>query len=252
MAEKAHRRAGRVRIGLSGWSYASWKESFYEGVKQADWLSHAASRFPTLEANATFYRGQSEKTMRRWHDRTPDDFLFTIKAHRILTHRFRLRDPNNSIARQRDSAKPLGRKLGCVLWQLPETYKADLKRLDSFLKLLRAWRGPTHVMEFRHESWFTDETAGILEGAGAANCISHASEWPMWERSTGPLTYVRLHGAPRTYASAYGPRKLADWAKRVKRWRRRGDVFVYFDNDARAAAPRDATTLTRLVAGAKR
>jgi len=251
MAGRAHKAGGSVRIGLSGWSYPAWKDSFYAGIRRADWLAYAASRFPTLEVNATFYRGQREKTFRRWHDGTPDDFLFSIKGHRVVTHRLRLKDAGESVILQRDNAKPLGAKLGCVLWQLPASVRADAARLAGFLRVLKQWPGPAHVMEFRDASWFTDETADMLEGTDVANCVSHAADWDMWDRAAGPLAYVRLHGAPRTYASAYGPRKLAEWANRIERWRAEGrDVFVYFDNDAEGAAFRDAARLMEMVPGA--
>lgn len=243
---------GGVRIGLSGWSYDEWKDSFYAGVKRKDWLAHAAGRFPTLEANGTFYRGQKAETFERWRDQTPDDFRFTVKGHRVVTHRRRLKGAKPSIVRQRDNAKPLGRKLACVLWQLPANFKADSERLRDFLKALRAWRGPVHVMEFRHPSWFTDETAAALDAAGVANCVSHAGDWPMWDQPAGPLVYIRLHGAPRTYYSNYGPKKLQDWSRHIRRWRRQGrDVLVYFDNDASGAAPRNAARLTDMVPGAR-
>lgn len=88
--------------------------------------------------------------------------------------------------------------------------------------------------------------------AGVANCVSHAADWETWDHPTGPLVYLRLHGAPRTYSSAYGPKKLAAWTKRIERWRRQGrDVFVYFDNDAEGAAFRDAAHLQELVPGGR-
>lgn len=251
MAAKGHSAGGRIRIGLSGWSYDSWKDTFYAGVKRADWLKYAASHFPTLEVNATFYREQSAKTLQRWHDQTPDDFMFAIKGHRVVTHRLRLAHAGASIRRQRDNARPLGDKLGCVLWQLPASSAADPARLADFVHALRAWHGPVHVLEFRHASWFSEETANALARAGAASCISHAADWPMWDRPVGPLAYLRLHGAPRTYASAYGPAKLAGWARRIADWRDAGrDVLVYFDNDAEGAAFRDAARLMELIPGA--
>lgn len=253
MAGKAHKAGATVRIGLSGWSYSGWKDTFYAGVKRKDWLTHAASRFPTLEVNATFYRGQQEKTFRRWRAETPNDFLFSIKGHRVVTHRLGLRNVGESVLLQRDNAKPLGTKLACVLWQLRAVARADKARLAGFLKVLKRWPGPTHVMEFRDPSWFTDENADMLEAAGVANCISHAADWEMWDRAAGPLAYVRLHGAPRTYASAYGPRKLSDWADRIEGWQAEGrNVFVYFDNDAEGAAFRDAARLMEMLPGSER
>lgn len=238
---------GRVRIGLSGWNYAAWKDSFYAGVKRADWLAHASRRFPTLEVNATFYREQKAATLERWREATPDDFVFAIKGHRYATHTLRLADARESVVRQHRNAAPLGTKLAAVLWQLPAGVHADHDRLRDFLNALAHWPEVRHAIEFRHRSWFTDGTAALLESAGIANCISDAGRWPRWDAVTAPLVYLRLHGRPDTYYSAYGREGLEPWRTGIARWRDEGrGVLVYFDNDAAQAAFTDAALLAEL------
>lgn len=245
---------GRVRIGLSGWNYPAWKDSFYAGIRRKDWLSHAATRFETIEVNATFYREQKPATLKRWHAATPPDFVFAIKGHRFVTHSLRLADAGRAVIRQRENLRPLEPKLAAVLWQLPPGLGADAGRLADFLDALTAWPEMRHAIEFRHESWFTGATQGLLEDAGVANCISDAARWPRWDAVTAPLAYLRLHGRPETYVSAYGRAGLKPWRKRIADWRAEGrDVLCYFDNDSAGAAFEDAALLARLcAAGATR
>lgn len=241
---------GRVRIGLSGWNYPAWRESFYAGIKRKDWLSHAARRFETLEVNATFYREQKPATLERWCDATPPDFVFAIKGHRFVTHSLRLVDAGAAVIRQRKNADPLRSKLAAVLWQLPPGLRADTDRLSGFLDALAAWPETRHAIEFRHESWFTGATQRRLEDAGVANCISDAARWPRWDAVTAPVVYLRLHGRPETYVSAYGRAGLKPWRDRIAHWRAAGrDVLCYFDNDSAGAAFEDAALLARLCAG---
>lgn len=241
---------GRVRIGLSGWNYPAWKESFYAGIKRKDWLSYAATRFETIEVNATFYREQKPATLERWHDATPPDFVFALKGHRFVTHSLRLADAGAAMIRQRDNARPLKRKLAAVLWQLPPGLEADTGRLSDFLDALAAWPEARHAIEFRHESWFTGATQRLLKDAGVASCISDAARWPRWDAVTAPLVYLRLHGRPETYVSAYGRAGLKPWREKIAVWRAQGrDVLCYFDNDSAGAAFEDADLLTRLCAG---
>ncbi|MDH3239160.1 MAG: DUF72 domain-containing protein [Alphaproteobacteria bacterium] len=238
---------GRVRIGLSGWNYPAWKESFYAGIKRKDWLSHAATRFETIEINATFYREQKPVTLERWRDTTPPGFVFAIKGHRFVTHTLRLSDAGAAVSRQRDNARPLRPKLAAVLWQLPPGLKADPGRLSDFLDALGTWPEARHAIEFRHESWFAPATQRLLEDAGVANCISDAARWPRWDAVTAPLVYLRLHGRPETYVSAYGRAGLKPWRERIAGWRGQGrDVLCYFDNDSEGAAFEDAALLTGL------
>lgn len=237
--------SGRVYVGTSGWSYDGWADGFYEGVPRTRRLEHCAERFTGLEANGTFYRLQSEKTLKNWAERTPADFVFTAKGHRYVTHNKNLIDADQTVVNSRDNMRPLGKKLAVVVWQLPERFSLNLERLQDFARTLsRRWTAVRHTIEFRHTSWFNDEVAEVMAAHNLAVCQSDASQWPMWDAVTSDLVYVRLHGHTRTYASSYSRMHLDKWAQKIRRWRDEGhDVHVYFDNDAEGAAPYDALKL---------
>jgi uncharacterized protein YecE (DUF72 family) len=242
--------AGHAFIGTSGWTYDSWRDDFYEGRPAKDWLRFCAGRFTAIEINATHYRLQNVQTFRRWREETPQAFRFAIKAHRYLTHDRKLNDPLSAIRIERSRAAGLSDKLAVVLWQLPENFHRNLERLAGFVRALRVWRRPRHAVEFRHLSWFNAEVAALLREHRIAVCQSDAADWPLWDAVTTDLVYVRLHGHELTYASNYSERELAAWARKAKRWMREGrDVHVYFDNDARGYAPRNAVRLIALTSG---
>jgi uncharacterized protein YecE (DUF72 family) len=239
---------GRAYIGTSGWNYDSWREDFYRGLARKQWLVFCAGQFTAVEVNATFYRLQDKKTFRHWRDATPENFRFAIKGNRFLTHNKKLLDPLPSIRLERDRAKGLGDKLAAVIWQLPERFHKNLERLEGFARALNSWRTVRHAIEFRHDSWFDDEVAACLHAHRLAVCQSDAADWPLWGAVTTDMVYIRLHGHSATYASSYHARELGQWANRIRRWLKQGrDVHVYFDNDARGAAPRNAMELIRRV-----
>lgn len=236
----------RAFIGTSGWSYPLWRESFYGDCPARSWLTFCAERFSAIEVNATFYRLQHRETFERWRDATPPDFRFAIKANRYLTHNRKLLDPLPSIRLERERAAGLGDKLAAVLWQLPRNLHRDLPRLERFARALRHWRTARHAIEFRHESWFDEQTAACLREHGIAVCQSDAADWPRWDEVTTDLVYLRLHGHTLTYASGYSDAQLRHWARRLRGWLDEGrDVHVYFDNDAFGRAPVDAARLIR-------
>jgi uncharacterized protein YecE (DUF72 family) len=237
-----------VLIGTSGWNYDHWKSSFYSGVKRKDWLRHYAEQFNAVEVNATFYRLQKKQTFERWYDETPPDFRFSLKGNRFLTHNKKLNDPLQSVARERECAIGLREKLAVVVWQLPGTFTKHIDRLQPFVEALKQWDDARHAIEFRNSSWFDDEVATCLNEHKVANCRSDAADWPMWDKVTTNLVYVRLHGHTRTYSSSYSSIALIGLSSEIRKWRQqKRTVHVYFDNDAAGAAPADAKRLTRLL-----
>ncbi len=235
---------GRAYVGLSGWTYPAWRHGFYKGVPQRRWLEHCVRHFGSLEVNATFYRLLKPTTFARWREVTPPGFVFAAKGHRRVTHLGRLADPAEGIARQKENLAPLGDRLGAMLWQLPASLRRDLGRLEGFVEALAAWPEVRHAVEFRHESWFDDEVADLLDERGIAVCRSDAPRWPLWDRTTGGFAYVRLHGHERIYAGAYDDAALDRWARRIEGWLADGiDAYVYFDNDMEGAAPENALGL---------
>ena len=164
-----------VLAGTSGFSYKEWKGSFYPEKQPADeMLSFYASRFSTVEINATFYRMPTEKQLLSWAGQVPDTFTFVLKAPQRITHHKRLVDAAEEVAYFLKTATVLGPRLGPTLFQLPPNLKKDLDRLLTFLALIpRGWRA---AMEFRHPSWFDDDVFGALREHNVALCIAHTGE----------------------------------------------------------------------------
>jgi len=238
----------RAYIGTSGWNYDAWRD-FYQDVPRAERLRYCGERFTGIEINATHYRLQARATMKRWRDAVPAGFRFALKVHRFLTHNKKLKDVDESIPRSRDPARALDPKLEVVLWQMPANFRKNAERLRSFARTLRRrWRAHRHAIELRHSSWFDDQIAACLADYDLAVCLSDAPDFPLWDRVTTDLVYVRLHGHTRKYASSYSTPSLRRWADRARGWLDEGrDVHIYFDNDAEGAAPRNAVTLLELL-----
>jgi len=237
-------------IGTSGWQYRHWREGFYEGRPQSQWLSDYASHFNALEINASFYRLQSATTLTRWVEPTPPGFTFALKAHRFTTHVRRLLHPQESVRVEQQQAAPLGNKLRVVLWQLPASLGPDLPRLQAFCQALDEWPTVRHCIEFRHPGWFVEPVAQLLGEQGVAVCQSDAADWPLWGCVSTDLVYLRLHGHDQTYASDYGEDALQAWAEQLRGWLARGlTVHCYFDNDGGGAAPANAARLQVLLGG---
>jgi uncharacterized protein YecE (DUF72 family) len=199
--------------------------------------------------NATFYGGQKPATFARWRDETPIHFRFAIKGHRIVTHLKRLKGVAEAVSIQRASVAPLAGRLAAVLWQLPANLDQDLARLDGFLGVLDGWSDARHVIEFRGSSWFDEAVQARLADHRVAIAQSDAPKWPLWDRVSGDLVYIRLHGHTRLYASSYAGPHLDRWADKIRRWRADGRaVQVYFDNTGEGAAPKDALALKERLA----
>lgn len=240
--------SAQVYIGTSGWNYDAWREGFYGDVAKRHWLRFCAERFSAIEVNAPHYRLQRKSTFQRWRGLTPPGFRFAVKANRYLTHSRKLKDPRPAIRKERERAQGLGRKLAAVLWQLPANFHKRLDRLEAFATALHGWSQPRHAVEFRHASWFDEEVAACLQHYDIAVCQSDAADWPLWNKLTTDLVYVRLHGRTQTYASNYPEGELRSWARKLRRWRGEGrDAHVYFDNDACGYAPLNALRLLELV-----
>ena len=222
----------RVRIGCSGWNYAHWREVVYpKGLPQARWLEHYATLFDTVEVNTTFYRLPKRDSVARWVEQTPQDFLFTVKASRYLTHIRRLTDLTGGLQRFYERIEPLVRspKMGPVLWQLPATFHRNDDRLGAALAELPPGR---HAFEFRHASWFVPEVYDLLRARSAALVIGDHPERPFQTYElTADWTFIRFHYGSRGRNGNYSERELEEWAQRIEALRAGADVYAYFNND---------------------
>jgi uncharacterized protein YecE (DUF72 family) len=238
----------RILIGTSGWHYDSWRGPFFPpGLMVKHQLQYYATQFSTTELNGVFYRTPSKSSVACWRDTTSDEFLFAWKASKFITHWKRLSDRSrNSVELMENRLAVLGDKAGPVLFQLPPNFKANADRLASFIKLLSRKR--RYTFEFRHPSWYEKSTLTILADANIALCISDHHDAPSpWER-TADFLYIRAHGPGGRYKGRYRPNSLGEWALQIATWKRqRRDVFVYFDNDQKSAAPQDALRLKALL-----
>jgi uncharacterized protein YecE (DUF72 family) len=231
-----------LRIGCSGWTYKDWKGPFYPPeVKDRERLEYYATQFDTAEINASFYRLPSESTVRGWAQRAPPGFVFAWKVSRFITHNKKLKDCEDPVALVYGRMAPLGEKAGPSLIQLPPQLRRNDDRLAGFLKLLPKGR---HTVEFRHPSWYDPAVFALLADFDAALCISdHHSAPSPWVR-TASWIYVRGHGPGGRYHGRYGDAELARWVDQIAAWRGEGrDVYAYFDNDVKSAAPFDALEL---------
>jgi len=266
---------GRVRVGISGWTYAGWRGDFYPaGLAHRLELAYAAERMTSVEINGSFYSLQRPTSYASWRAQTPDDFVFSVKGGRFITHMKKLRGVEAPLANFFASGVlALGPKLGPILWQLPENLPYDAERLAGFFDLLprttsaaarlaeqhdakvpddRALtttdddRPIRHALEFRSRTYCTDEAFDLLRRHDIGCVVADtAGKWPMAEAVTSDFVYVRLHGDTELYASGYGDAALDRWADKCRRWAEEGDVYVYFDNDAKGFAPHDAVSLLR-------
>jgi uncharacterized protein YecE (DUF72 family) len=245
-------------VGTSGWQYRDWRGDFYPaGVPVSRWLEYYAEHFPVVENDGTFYRLASRDTFASWQERTPPRFVMAIKASRYLTHIRRLRDPAEPVARLLTAAGGLGDRLGPVLLQLPPTLQANPALLadclsqfaTGFARLDATANGGGRVcVEFRHPSWLTDDVRSILTKHNAALCWSDRGArplGPLWR--TADWGYVRFHEGAAQPWPRYGQQSLKSWLKRISdAFPPEADVFAFFNNDQRCAAPHDAVALADL------
>ncbi len=234
-----------IHIGTSGWSYDHWTDVLYPpGLPPRDRLQYYVGNFDTVELNSSFYRWPRPVSFASWRRRLPEGFLLSVKAPRGLTHAKKLYSPEVWVDRIIQCWHELRDRRAVLIVQLPPGMPRDDARLDYFLSLLPDWMRV--AVEFRHDSWHTEEVFALLERHGAAYCIMSGANLPCVLRVTAPFVYVRMHGPDHDhlYGGSYSDADLAWWADRIREWQDAGrDVFVYFNNDGGGNAVRNAWTL---------
>jgi len=229
----------KLHVGTSGYSYKEWKGNFYpEDLPAKEMLSYYSRRLPAVEINNTFYRLPQASMIENWRAQVPDEFRFSIKATQRITHIKRLNNVAEETKYLLDTSRLLGECLGVVLFQLPPNMKKDSGRLKSFLELLPS--DARAAFEFRHESWFDDETFDLLREKDRALVVSDTDDKPLSEIiSTAGWGYLRLR------RTSYNEIDLADWMKRVKdqKWK---DAFVFFKHEDEGVGPKLAAQFLKL------
>ncbi|MFO7905480.1 MAG: DUF72 domain-containing protein [Planctomycetota bacterium] len=241
----------RVHIGTSGWNYRHWRGRFYpEKLRQADWLTHFAKHFGSVEVNNTFYRVPGVEHVRGWGQQAPAGFRFAVKMWRGITHFKKLKNCREHLETFFSPLSALAvSQRGPVLVQLPANQGKDLEKLDAFLTDLKAVTHPARwkiAIEFRNEAWLCSETHELLDRQRAAICLQDMppadAQWP----NDAAFVYVRRHGPEGDYRGSYPDAVIQEDARRINDWRGEGrNVFIYYNNDAEACAIHDARRLEK-------
>nr|WP_231707603.1 DUF72 domain-containing protein [Arthrobacter sp. zg-Y919] len=220
-----------------------------KGVPARVWLEKYAEEFDTVELNGSFYRWPREEAFAAYRDRLPEGYVFSVKAPRGLTHARKLRDPDEWIGRIQRCFAELRDRSGVFLLQLSPDMERDDGRLEYVLSNL-----PKEIrvaVEFRHDSWNSEDVFHLLERHGAAYTVMSGAHLPCTLRATAPFVYVRLHGPDpeHLYVGSYSEQDLQWWADRICEWESAGrDVYAYFNNDLEGHAVRNARRLRELLA----
>lgn len=257
-----------TRIGISGWRYSPWRKVFYpEKLPQRLELHYASRQLNSIEINGSFYSLQRPESYQKWHDDVPEDFVFSVKGNRYITHIRRLKDTRPLLANFFASGVlHLRRKLGPFLWQLPPSFKYDQERLEQFFRELpRTFRQAAklaataefikpdlpdplprrrlrHALEVRHHSFEIPEFVDLTRQYDVAIVFADtAGRWPYLEDLSSDFVYVRLHGEIELYKSGYDDASLRWWGKRIKLWQtgRQADDAITVSADKPRRVKRD-------------
>jgi len=265
-----------TRVGISGWRYDPWRGSFYpDDLPQRNELKYASARLPIIEINGSFYSLQKPQSYASWYADTPENFIFSVKGPKFITHVRRLKDVESPVANFLASGIfNLKEKLGPILWQFPPFMKYDPERFETFFKLLPhdteqaalcaakhddwmkdraqiqpyAKRPMRHAVEIRNESFMDPSFAELLHKYNVAFVVAEtARKWPTTLEITADFVYMRLHGDKELYNGGYSDEALDRWADRIREWQKKQlDIYCFFDNtDVKMRAPFDAQAMMR-------
>jgi uncharacterized protein YecE (DUF72 family) len=261
----------QTRIGISGWTYGPWRGVFYPGdLPQKRELEFASRQFNSIEINGSFYSLQRPSSFQAWYEATPDDFVFSVKGGRFITHMKKLKDVETPLANfMASGVLALKEKLGPILWQFPPGFAFNEQRFRDFFELLpttttdaaklakkhdarlegRSWtkndadRPIRYAVEIRHNSFKAAAFIKLLRKYNVALVLADtAGKWPYMEDVTADFIYARLHGDEELYVSGYSDTALDWWAARLKAWQcgdEPSDATRVIDKNARACKNRD-------------
>ena len=262
--------AGKIRIGVGGWTYEPWRGSFFpKGLPHAKELQYAGSKLTSIEINGTYYGSQKPASFMKWHDETPDDFIFAVKGPRFTTNRRILAEAGESIEQFfKTGVSELKTKLGPINWQFATSKRFDPEDFAAFLKLLPSsvdGLAIRHAVEVRHESFKTPDFIALARAHEVAVIIAGDCEYPEIADVTAPFVYARIMGTTETEEEGYSNAALDRWAKRAKTWAAGGspedlpavaapkseaagrEVFLYVISGAKERNPAAAMALIERV-----
>jgi len=244
----AKRKVGKIFVGVGGWNFAPWRGTFYpKGLTQARELHYASRELTAIEINSTFYGLQKPATFQKWHDETPDGFVFSVKSPRFVMLRKDLATSAESIQKFLGSGLlNLGDKLGPINWQLDASKSFKAEEIAAFFNLLPAkleGRALRHAIEPRNESFDCEEFFDLARKHSVAIVESGDSEYPRIQARTAPFSYLRVMGTKASAPKGYAPAALARWNQRAQELAHEGDVFFYFISGAKERNPLAARAL---------
>jgi uncharacterized protein YecE (DUF72 family) len=232
-------------LGCSGFYYNHWLGRFYPaGLAKKEWLNFYAQQFNTVEINNTFYRFPTKELLQSWYNKTPENFQFTVKANRQITHTRKFHDTETATNRFYELTKVLKEKLACVLFQLPPQLHKNLELLERIADQMD--KDVVNVLEFRDESWWSPDVYRLMRMKGLVFCSVSAEALPANLVKTSDVMYVRFHGKDGWYGGDYSTEELRGWAEKIRAANAEA-VYGYFNNDVGAYAPKNCHTLKGLL-----
>jgi uncharacterized protein YecE (DUF72 family) len=241
-----------IRVGVGGWSFEPWDETFYPpDLPKAKQLEYAASKLTAIEINATFYRSQSAASFKKWAAATPEDFMFSVKAPRAAVQRKDLREAKVSIEWFFNSGvAELGSKLGPILWQMAPYKTFDAAEMSAYFEMLPEKLGELklrHALEVRHESFADDAFLKLARERNVAVVTVESAKHPLIVAPTADFAYARLELTQADEPTGYAKPALKKWAKTATDWEKSGDVFLYFISGAKERNPAAAMAMLALL-----
>ena len=235
-----------VFVGCSGWFYWKWRGPFYPAhLPTGEWFAYYASRHHTVEINASFYSWPTLANVQAWKRQAGRrKFVYTVKVCELITHVKKFKNTSILVKDFGLIADVLGEQMGCFLFQLPPSYRYTKARLNSILIQLDHSR--RNVVEFRHKSWWNETVYAAFQESGTIFCSCSGPRLPDELVRTADDVYLRMHGPVRWYRHDYSTGELKQWAERIKASGAKR-VWIYFNNDYEANAPRNAATMRRLL-----
>jgi uncharacterized protein YecE (DUF72 family) len=258
--------SSRIRVGVGGWTYEPWRNNFFPGgLPHSRELEYASRQLTAIEVNGTYYGTLKPASFKKWHDETPADFVFSLKASRYATNRRVLAEAGESITRFVDSGiSELGRKLGPIVWQFMPGKVFEPQDFEAFLALLPTsvdGQALRHVVDVRHESFMAPDYLALARRYRVATVFADAEKFPSFADLSGDFVYARLMQSDAALPTGYAGAALDAWAERALRWAAGSapadlpsleapaegaaprDVFIYFINGAKERAPAAAIAL---------
>jgi uncharacterized protein YecE (DUF72 family) len=234
------------RIGCSGFHYPEWKDIFYPPtVRQKEWFEFYCRHFNTMEFNVTFYKFPRVESLSQYYIRSPRDYFFSVKAPRLITHFRKFKDAQRYLSDFYHAVSAgLNEKLGPVLFQFPVNFEFKEEYLERLVSLTD--KSFINVMEFRHESWWTDHVLRVFADNNLTFCGQSHPELPDDVIKTSETIYYRFHGVPHLYASSYKTSKLEQVAMEMNSYENVRDVYVFFNNTADGSAIRNARQFQKI------